>query len=189
MVGLGPVFLFGLLLIGSLHFVFRISQFLNCVVFAQLSINFLKFKKRHWWQSCYLWAGYLSIHCPFEIVEFFIVTFYLISGLVQTSSFEVSCACSLDWRAIWFRFAAELSHSAGLPTLLHFRQVSTQLYSWEIVIKLGEWTMNEIGLLLNLWCQYFRRCLPPIRSYVFLPLILLPWIAGAVCKDHFQNRR
>lgn len=29
----------------------------------------------------------------------------------------------------------------------------------------------------------FRRCLPPIRSYVFLPLILLPWIAGAACED------
>ncbi|OAY32516.2 hypothetical protein MANES_13G013615v8 [Manihot esculenta] len=23
-----------------------------------MSINFLKFKKRHWWRSCYVWAGY-----------------------------------------------------------------------------------------------------------------------------------
>lgn len=27
----------------------------------QVSFNFLKFKKRHWWQSCYVWAGFSQL--------------------------------------------------------------------------------------------------------------------------------
>lgn len=80
----------------------------NLLLSILLSINFLKFKKRHWWQSCYLWAVW--IEGPF-----------------------------------------------GFGLLLSCR----------------------IAQAFQLYYIFVKRCLPPIRSYVFLPLILLPWIAGA----------
>ncbi|KAF3431134.1 hypothetical protein FNV43_RR25864 [Rhamnella rubrinervis] len=80
----------------------------NLLLAIVLSINFLKFKKSHWWQSCYLWA-------------------------------------------VWF------NGPLGFGLLLSCR----------------------ITQAFQLYHIFVKRCLPPIRSYVFLPLILFPWIAGA----------
>lgn len=33
----------------------------------------------------------------------------------------------------------------------------------------------------------FRRRLPPIKTHIFLPLILLPWISGATCESEIMN--
>lgn len=80
----------------------------NLLLSIVLSFNFLEFRKRHWWQSCYLWA-------------------------------------------VW------VEGPLGFGLLLSCRIVQAfQLYN-----------------------IFVRRRLPPIRSYIFLPLILLPWIAGA----------
>ncbi|CAL2231054.1 unnamed protein product [Prunus armeniaca] len=74
----------------------------------QMSVNFLKFEKRHWWQSCYAWAVWIEAPLGFGLL--------------------LSC---------------------------------------------------RISQAFQLYYIFVKRCLPPIRSYIFLPLILLPWIAGA----------
>lgn len=120
-----------------------------------------------------------------SFLYFVIVILALISTFVQ-KFLKFSSAFSLDWRPIWFWFAAELSHRASLPAILHFRQVSTLLCLWKNIFGLYEWTLwNHLPLILCY--HYFRRYLPPIRSYNFLPLILLPWIAGAACKKIFAE--
>ncbi|XP_010248773.1 PREDICTED: regulator of G-protein signaling 1 isoform X2 [Nelumbo nucifera] len=73
-----------------------------------MGINILKIKKRHWWQSCYIWA-------------------------------------------VWFE------GPFGFALLLSCRIVQA----------------------FQLYHIFAKRRLPPIRSYILLPLILLPWIAGA----------
>ncbi|CAL0327985.1 unnamed protein product [Lupinus luteus] len=73
-----------------------------------ISNNFFKIKKRHWWQSCYIWAVWGEGPLGF--------------GLLLTSRI-------------------------------------TQAY--------------------QLYFIFVKRRLPIIRSYFFLPLILLPWIAAA----------
>ncbi|KAJ9169417.1 hypothetical protein P3X46_017619 [Hevea brasiliensis] len=80
----------------------------NLLLSIVMSINILKFKKRHWWQSCYVWA-------------------------------------------VWFE------GPLGFGLLLCCR--ITQAY--------------------QLYYIFVKRQLPLIRSYIFLPLILLPWLAGA----------
>ncbi|XP_070019288.1 regulator of G-protein signaling 1 isoform X2 [Nicotiana sylvestris] len=73
-----------------------------------IALNFLKFRKRHWWRSCYLWA-------------------------------------------VW------IEGPLGFGLLLSCR----------------------ITQIFQLYYIFVKRRLPPIRSYIFLSLILLPWIASA----------
>ncbi|XP_020539234.1 regulator of G-protein signaling 1 isoform X2 [Jatropha curcas] len=73
-----------------------------------MHLNLLKFKRRHWWQSCYIWA-------------------------------------------VW------VEGPLGFGLLLSCR----------------------IAQAFQLYYIFLKRRLPPIRSYMFLPLIQLPWIAGA----------
>ncbi|GMY26399.1 regulator of G-protein signaling 1 [Fagus crenata] len=92
----------------------------NLLLSTVVSINFLKFKKRHWWQSCYVWA-------------------------------------------VW------VEGPVGFGLLLSCRM--TQAF--------------------QLYYIFVKRRLPPIRTYIFLPLILLPWIAGAAfihMKQPLNNR-
>ncbi|XP_057949432.1 regulator of G-protein signaling 1 [Malania oleifera] len=80
----------------------------NLLLSIVMYLKFLKFEKRHWWQSCYVWAVW--IEGPF-----------------------------------------------GFGLLLSCR----------------------IAQAFKLYYIFVKRRLAPIRSYVFLPLILLPWIAAA----------
>uniref|UniRef100_A0A3N7FF97 Uncharacterized protein n=1 Tax=Populus trichocarpa TaxID=3694 RepID=A0A3N7FF97_POPTR len=80
----------------------------NLLLSIVMSINFLKFEKSHWWQSCYVWA-------------------------------------------VW------IEGPLGFGLLLSCR----------------------IAQAFQLHHIFVKRQLPPIRSYFFLPLILLPWVAGA----------
>ncbi|KAJ7945490.1 regulator of G-protein signaling 1 [Quillaja saponaria] len=80
----------------------------NLLLSIVMSLNFLKFKRTQWWQSCYLWA-------------------------------------------VWFE------GPLGFGLLLSCR----------------------ITQAFHLYCIFVKRRLPPIRSYILLPLILLPWIAWA----------
>lgn len=88
--------------------VIQVFASLNLLLSIVMSINFLKFKKKHWWQSCYLWA-------------------------------------------VW------VEGPLGFGLLLSCRIVQA----------------------FQLYYIFVKRRLPPIRSYVFLPTIVLPWIAGA----------
>ncbi|XP_041012207.1 regulator of G-protein signaling 1 [Juglans microcarpa x Juglans regia] len=88
--------------------VIQVFASFNLLLSIVMSVNFLKFKKRHWWQSCYVWA-------------------------------------------VWFE------GPLGFGLLLSCRL--TQAF--------------------QLYYIFVKRRLPPIRSYIILPLILLPWIAGA----------
>ncbi|PIA30390.1 hypothetical protein AQUCO_05600079v1 [Aquilegia coerulea] len=72
--------------------------------------NFLRFKRKYWWQSCYMWAG-------------------------------------------WF----------GGP------------------LGFGLLTSCRIVQALKLYYLFVKRRLSPIKTYVLLPLILLPWIGAAAC--------
>ncbi|XAR48139.1 hypothetical protein NMG60_11030867 [Bertholletia excelsa] len=80
----------------------------NLLLSIVMSVNFLKFRKKHWWQSCYIWG-------------------------------------------VW------LEGPLGFGLLLSCRIVQAS----------------------QLYYVFVRRHLPPIRTYVFLPSILLPWVAGA----------
>ncbi|XP_074274350.1 regulator of G-protein signaling 1 [Silene latifolia] len=82
----------------------------NLLASVVMSVNLIKFEKRHWWQSCYVWAVWAE--GPF-----------------------------------------------GFGMLLSCRIV--QVY--------------------HLYFVFVKKRLPAIRSRFFLPLILLPWIAGATC--------
>ncbi|XP_009618252.1 regulator of G-protein signaling 1 [Nicotiana tomentosiformis] len=80
----------------------------NLLLSIVIALNFLKFRKRHWWRSCYLWA-------------------------------------------VW------IEGPLGFGLLLSCR----------------------ITQIFQLYYIFVKRRLPPIRSYIFLSLILLPWIASA----------
>ncbi|KAH7858818.1 hypothetical protein Vadar_028384 [Vaccinium darrowii] len=88
--------------------VIQVFASLNLLLSIVMSVNFLKYKKSHWWQSCYLWA-------------------------------------------VW------VEGPLGFGLLLSCRIVQA----------------------FQLYYIFVRRRLPPMRSHIFLPLILLPWIAGA----------
>lgn len=108
------------------------------------------------------------------------------------------CDISLVWRATRIRSAIEQSHYPGFSTVSYISQVSNYFYnksencrtsalssfimyrSYFIKFVMWRWPLANFIFIL-------RRRLPPIRSYVFLPLILLPWIALATCKDHKVN--
>ncbi|KAJ4710941.1 regulator of G-protein signaling 1 [Melia azedarach] len=88
--------------------VIQVFASLNLLLSIVMSAGFLKFGRRHQWQSCYVWAVW--IEGPF-----------------------------------------------GFGLLLSTR----------------------IAQAFQLYYIFVRRRLPPIRSYIFLPLIHLPWIIGA----------
>ncbi|KAB2609859.1 regulator of G-protein signaling 1 [Pyrus ussuriensis x Pyrus communis] len=82
-------------------------------------------------------------------------------------------------------------------TFLKFKKT----YWWHSCYFWGVWIEAPLGFGLLLSCRisqafqlyyiFVKRCLPPIRSYIFLPLILMPWIAGAAfiqIKRPLNNR-
>ncbi|KAL3501072.1 hypothetical protein ACH5RR_035521 [Cinchona calisaya] len=80
----------------------------NLVLSIVMALNFLKFKSRHWWRSCYLWAAWVE-------------------------------------------------GPLGFGLLLSCRIVQAfQLYN-----------------------IFVKRHMPPMRSHILLPLILLPWLVGS----------
>ncbi|KAM1303723.1 hypothetical protein ACFX13_021661 [Malus domestica] len=88
--------------------VIQIYASFNLLLSLVMSLNFLKFEKTYWWQSCYLWAVWIGAPLGFGLL--------------------LSC---------------------------------------------------RISQAFQLYYIFVKRCLPPIRSYIFLPLILLPWFAWA----------
>ncbi|EYU22555.1 hypothetical protein ABFS82_05G022400 [Erythranthe guttata] len=92
----------------------------NLIVSIVMSLGFLRFKRGHWWSSCYIWA-------------------------------------------VW------VEGPLGFGLLLSSRIVQA----------------------FQLYYIFVRRRLPPIRSFIFLPLVLLPWIIGAAflhTKKPLNNR-
>ncbi|XP_054808038.1 regulator of G-protein signaling 1 isoform X2 [Prosopis cineraria] len=88
--------------------VLQVVASFNLLLSTAMSVNFVTFKRRHWWRSCYLWA-------------------------------------------VW------VEGPLGFGLLLSCR----------------------ITQAFQLYFIFVKRRLPLIRSYFLLPLILLPWIAGA----------
>lgn len=88
--------------------VIQVCASFNLLLSVVFSANYLQYKKRHWWLSCYLWAVWV----------------------VGPLGFGLLFSCRI-----------------------------VQAY--------------------KLYYIFIKRRLAPIRSYIFLPLILLPWIAGA----------
>ncbi|KAF8399837.1 hypothetical protein HHK36_015733 [Tetracentron sinense] len=88
--------------------VIQVIASFNLLLSIVMSMNLLKIEKRHWWQSCYIWAAWFE--GPF-----------------------------------------------GFGLLMSCRIVQA----------------------FQLYHVFVKRRLPPIRSYILLPFILLPWIAGA----------
>ncbi|KAK6930904.1 RGS domain [Dillenia turbinata] len=80
----------------------------NLLVSIVVSLRFLKFERRHRWQSCYIWEAWIEGPLGFGLL--------------------LSC---------------------------------------------------RIAQAYQLYFIFVKRRLPPIRTFVFLPLILLPWIAAA----------
>ncbi|KAK1576171.1 hypothetical protein Q3G72_011487 [Acer saccharum] len=88
--------------------VIQIFASFNLLLSFVMSVEFLAFKRRHWWQSCYVWAAWVEGPLGFGLL--------------------LSC---------------------------------------------------RIAQAFQLYNIFVRRRLPPIRSYIFLPLLVLPWVAGA----------
>ncbi|KAI3452634.1 hypothetical protein Pfo_009298 [Paulownia fortunei] len=92
----------------------------NLLLSIVMALGFLRFRRRHWWSSCYIWA-------------------------------------------VW------VEGPLGFGLLLSCRILQAfQLYN-----------------------IFVRRRLPPIRSFIFLPLVILPWILGAAfihMKKPLNNR-
>nr|KJB50303.1 hypothetical protein B456_008G162700 [Gossypium raimondii] len=88
--------------------VIQVIASFNFLLAIVMAVNFLKYKKSHWWLSCYVWAVWLEGPLGFGLL--------------------MSC---------------------------------------------------RIAQAFQLYYVFVKRRLPPIRSHMFLPLILLPWVAGA----------
>lgn len=162
----------------------------------QMSAHFLKFERRQRWQSCYIWAGYNFSLYTFSVSDL------LISNLSLILIWEFSlldCIFRMVWRSIRVWLVNELSLCTGIQIVLSICQVHIyelnnnidrpKIYLNIIFISFN-WNQNSIDHLLpNVWCSnsfsfwYFRRRLPPIRTYILLPFILLPWIGVVACKN------
>ncbi|KAI3970352.1 hypothetical protein MKX01_023999 [Papaver californicum] len=88
---------------------------LNLTLSLVMSVNFLKFERMHWWNSCYIWAGWVEGPCGF--------------GLLMSCRFVQA---------------------------------------------------------FKLYYLFVKRRIPPIRTVVLLPLLLLPWLA-AVALLHIKR--
>ncbi|XWS63775.1 hypothetical protein CRYUN_Cryun06bG0130700 [Craigia yunnanensis] len=88
--------------------VIQVIASFNFLLSIVMSVNFLKYKKNHWWLSCYVWAVWIEGPLGFGLL--------------------MSC---------------------------------------------------RIAQVFQLYYVFVKRRLPPLRSHIFLPLIILPWIAGA----------
>ncbi|XP_022726642.1 regulator of G-protein signaling 1 [Durio zibethinus] len=88
--------------------VIQVIASFNFLLSIVMSGNFLKYRKSHWWLSCYVWGVWVEGPLGFGLL--------------------MSC---------------------------------------------------RIAQVFQLYYVFVKRRLPPIRSHIFLPLILLPWIAGA----------
>ncbi|CAL5338225.1 unnamed protein product [Camellia sinensis] len=90
------------------------------------------------------------------------------------ASCAVKGGCPTDYIAVSLSFS-----------FLEFRKT----HWWQSCYLWAVWVEGPLGFGLLLSCRivqafqlyniFVRRRLPPIRSYIFLPSILLPWIAGA----------
>lgn len=88
--------------------VIQVFASFNLLLSLAMSDNFLKFQRRRWWQSCYIWAVWIEGPLGFGLL--------------------MSC---------------------------------------------------RIAQAFQLYYIFVRKHLPPIRSYVFLPLVLMPWLIAA----------
>ncbi|KAK3223536.1 hypothetical protein Dsin_010561 [Dipteronia sinensis] len=124
--------------------VIQIFASFNLLLSLVMSVEFLTFKRRHWWQSCYVWAGssllLLSLLAHFKFPCLFLL--FLI------------CFHS---KLIYLLLSAWVEGPLGFGLLLSCR----------------------IAQAFQLYNIFVRRRLPPIRSYIFLPLLVLPWVGGA----------
>ncbi|XVE74882.1 hypothetical protein DITRI_Ditri12bG0054100 [Diplodiscus trichospermus] len=88
--------------------VIQVIASFNFLLSIVMAVKFLKYRRSHWWLSCYVWAAWVEGPLGFGLL--------------------MSC---------------------------------------------------RIAQVFQLYYVFVKRCLPPIRSHIFLPLIILPWIAGA----------
>ncbi|KAI7757559.1 hypothetical protein M8C21_005560 [Ambrosia artemisiifolia] len=98
----------------------QIMASFNLLLSLAMSLNVVRFQRRHWWQSCYIWA-------------------------------------------VW------VDGPLGFGLLLSCRLIQAA----------------------HLYCVFVKRRLFPIRSYISLPLALLPWVAWATVlhiKQPLNNR-
>ncbi|KAM2334098.1 hypothetical protein ACFXTH_011692 [Malus domestica] len=95
---------------------------------------------------------------------------------------------------------ASLNLLLSLVMSLNFLKFK-KTYWWHSCYFWAVWIEAPLGFGLLLSCRisqafqlyyiFVKRCLPPIRSYILLPLILMPWIAGAAfiqIKRPLNNR-
>lgn len=66
----------------------------------QLSDNFLKFQRRRWWQSCYVWGGALLL--LLLLLEHFLLYFIL-----SAVSFNVKLDCDVSEDVVSFAFSLD----------------------------------------------------------------------------------
>ena len=48
---------------------FRFTYMLNVVWSIQMALGFLRFRRKHWWSSCYIWAGKFTTAWLYEYLR------------------------------------------------------------------------------------------------------------------------
>ncbi|CAL5396021.1 unnamed protein product [Camellia sinensis] len=106
------------------------------------------------------------------------------------ASCAVKGGCPTDYIAVSVSLLSIIFFNLLLSIVLSFNFLEfRKTHWWQSCYLWAVWVEGPLGFGLLLSCRivqafqlyniFVRRRLPPIRSYIFLPLILLPWIAGA----------
>ncbi|KHG06765.1 Serine/threonine-protein kinase PLK4 [Gossypium arboreum] len=160
--------------------VIQVIASFNFLLAIVMAVNFLKYKKSHWWLSCYVWAVWLEGPLGFGLLmscriaqafQLFYVFVKFFKVLPPSDAPPFICVLSLDIRSVaytdfyvvmWFEFLEVYLRVTTLRELWVPKEDNFGICSYDMA-----------------HAQQAERRLPPIRSHMFLPLILLPWVAGA----------
>lgn len=127
--------------------------------------------------------------CPSDYVAVAIAIFSMILVIVKsTFPFLIHKVPRSKGGAFWipviqiiasFNLFLSIVMSANL-----LKYKKSRCYVWAVWVEgplgFGLLMSCRIAQVFQLYYVFVKRRLPPIRSHIFLPLILLPWIAGAI---------
>ncbi|KAE8724540.1 Regulator of G-protein signaling 1 [Hibiscus syriacus] len=134
--------------------------------------------------------------CPSDYVAVSIAIFSMISLIVKsTFPFLIHKVPIAKGSTFWIpviQVFASFDFLLSIVMSLNFLKFQKS-YWWLSCYVWAVWLEGPLGFGLLLSCRiaqafqlyyvFVKRRLPPIRSHMFLPLILLPWVAGAAFKN------
>ncbi|KAK8657377.1 hypothetical protein V6N13_035618 [Hibiscus sabdariffa] len=130
--------------------------------------------------------------CPSDYVAVSVAIFSMISLIVRsTFPFLIHKVPSAKGSAFWIpviQIIASFNFLLSIVMAINFLKYEKSHW-WLSCYVWAVWFEGPLGFGLLISCRisqafqlyyvFVKRRLPPIRSHMFLPLILLPWVAGA----------